>query len=354
MVLEKLKVLLTQTTPQTPEPELSLQELSPQTKEKLSCKLAELRPPQTYTEALKEALNSAIARWQDEPNAPNSLVILASAGEPLESILEEVLLSKKNPSSLSQRWLLSSPSCQVQKRIQQLKAELKEVPERQLVILPRLSQSFLRCIGSLEIINKLGEAVFNHPDSFWLIGCHSWAWQYLIQAKGIQGRFCQTFPLPKLSGEAIKAWLEPVRASMEITQDEEQEYFENLAEISSGLSQVAGELWLRSLGHEKELEKETSPLSLIPLIQQQALLPKLPKLAMSDRYLLYSLALHEQLTIPDLATSLGENSSDILISIQRLQQEGLLQRYQEYFVINPIYYSQLRRDLEQNNFLVEE
>ncbi len=354
MVLEKLKILLTQTTPQTPESELSLQELPPQAKARLSRNLADLSPPQAYVKALQEALDGALSRWQEEPNAPNSLVILVSAGEPLESILATVLSSGQNSSSLAQRWLLSSPSCEAQKRIQQLKAELKEVPEQQLVVLPRLSQGFLRCIGSLEIINKLGEAVFNHPDSFWLIGCHSWAWQYLVQAKGIQGTFCQTFSLPKLSGEEIQAWLKPVRANMEITKDEEEEYFENLAKISLGLSQVAGKLWLRSLGHEQELEKGSDPLSLMPLRQQKALLPKLPRLEMSDRYLLYSLALHEQLTIPDLATSLGENSSDILISIQRLQQEGLLRRYQEYLLIEPIYYSQLRRDLEQNNFLVEE
>jgi biotin operon repressor len=81
-------------------------------------------------------------------------------------------------------------------------------------------------------------------------------------------------------------------------------------------------------------------------------LPKLPNLPWRDRYLLYSLLLHERLTLEELAESLGENSHVMRTYVQELRLAGLIQGNFKALEVNPLYYAQLRLELAQNNFSI--
>ena len=96
---------------------------------------------------------------------------------------------------------------------------------------------------------------------------------------------------------------------------------------------------------------ETKPDSK-SLIAQTPKLPKLPTLESVDRYLLYSLLLHGDLTLSTLAASLGDEEAEVQARVQVLRQQGVIEQRNRVLKINPIYYLQLKRELAANNFII--
>jgi hypothetical protein len=131
----------------------------------------------------------------------------------------------------------------------------------------------------------------------------------------------------------------------------EQECFENLADLSQGISTVAAQVWLRSLsmaesekeksekGDRSETAKNPSKIKLL----KQTTLPDLPDLSKEDLYLLFSLGLHGGMTLQDLALSLAERESKIQGQIQVLWNSGLIWRKGNMLTVNPAHYPKLKK-----------
>lgn len=107
-------------------------------------------------------------------------------------------------------------------------------------------------------------------------------------------------------------------------------------------------------GTEEDREDEPQQPTRPRLKQNVISLPSLPILTTGDRYLLYSILLHGQISVTHLATSLGERESHIQAQAQVLLRAGLINRQQDQIKIDPSYYLSIRADLERNNFLVGE
>ena len=150
----------------------------------------------------------------------------------------------------------------------------------------------------------------------------------------------------------------------------ETNYFRRLADISEGVSVVALQLFMQSLQYQ---EKSQDKLADIPstngkaeadkpkepdpseqqLVATVPKLPSLPALSQSDLYLLYSLMLHGDLTIQTLASSLGDAPQVVTNQVQILRNANIIERKDSVLKINPIYYPQLRKELNRNNFIIE-
>lgn len=358
----------------------------------LSQQIDSLSSPFPYLHTVKSRLSEAIAVWQEEENAPNSLVVLGSPIAPFAQIFKQLLADwqAENPLQFQSLSWSNRPGdhSTIKSQLAEVIASCRDISEQDnstILIIPDLTWCFLRCVDGLDAIEYLQELLFCDRSFFWLIGCNSWTWEYLDIIGNFSDYFQQTLYLPALKDIELKEWLAPVHETLELhfsgnqvkqnnhqeldEQDKcdwesasQQSYYEHLSKISLGLSQVASRLWLLSLGIEEEqsededsedLENKDENESSAQIILQKIVLPDLPTLTKDDRYLLFSLCLHGEMTLSELALSLGEEEIQVQNQFQNLCNSGVIEQRNNFFHINPVYYPQLKRDLSDNNFLVK-
>ncbi|MDY7002535.1 MAG: hypothetical protein SWX82_00810 [Cyanobacteriota bacterium] len=342
----------------------SLQELPSETQAKIQEYLSTISHPQKIIEGIKNSIEEATDRWLYSASSPNSLIILGNPVEPINEFIQEAIKQWQTPQNLPINCLCLPPATNPAERQQQLVEELQKVSvnsrtesQQQLYLIPNLSNCFIRCIGGLDGMNILRDKVAEDKQKFWIIGCHNWAWEYLDKTNQIQADFEQTFSIPNLDGNELKLWLKPaidnLYIDIEEKEDEFQKDFEKLAKISLGLSEVAKELWFICLGCEQQEQKqedEDIESSLLIKIAWQNL-PKQPKISEDDRYVIYSLLLHQQLSLDCLAITLGEEKNLVNSHVRKLKELDLIQENFGLLKINQVYYPQLAADLKQNKFL---
>ncbi len=346
--------------------------------------IASLTPNPVQKSAITDAFKQALARWQQQPEGNNSLVVLSSPVSPLAKVISEFLANLESDN------LIEAKCLSWQARLhdyRQIKSELlssvkttnaitKATPDSyKLIVIPRLEWCFLRCIGGLETIEVLRDLVAGDSSRFWLIGCNSWAWQYLERIYQINAYLTNTVSFPPLKDEQIQEWLHPLMAELnpswkadnewlQIRKKElkaakrrhqeldevakmQEDYYEKLTDIAQGISNVAGDLWWRSLKIEN-IDADKISYSIT-----RPKLPDLPPLIVEDRYLLYSLLFHGGMSLAHLTTSLGKSESIVKSRTQYLLQAGVIGKEQNLLHVNPAYYPRLKSILGNNNFLID-
>ncbi|MDY7014649.1 MAG: ArsR family transcriptional regulator, partial [Cyanobacteriota bacterium] len=189
------------------------------------------------------------------------------------------------------------------------------------------------------------------------------AWNYLDLVCKIAAYYQRHSFLPELNGEQLQTWLTPVIEEIGIDfsplqkQAEEreqesarQEYFERLAAVSGGSSRVAVHLFMRSLVFQPP-EEETDDKEGIVFAKNPSL-PDLPDLSPDAHYLLYSLLLHGDMTLPHLADSLGDDEAAVQHLVQILRSTGTIEKQGERLQATPLHYPRLKNKLDGNNFLM--
>ena len=206
-------------------------------------------------------------------------------------------------------------------------------------------------------------------NRFWIIGAGQVGWQYLNSVCGIEAYCGEVFMLPAIESEDLESWFEPIVKDLNLTFDEPRfdkqilegnvdnktSYFDHLADISKGVATLAVQAFLKSV-HYKEVdseeEKDTEQSSKKVLIATTPNLPSIPDLDSADQYLLYSLLLHGDLTISELAKSLGDLESEVQGRVQLLRREGVIEQQNKVIKINPIHYPRIKQELAGNNFII--
>lgn len=333
-----------------------------------------------YTMALQSTLEQALTAWQEDNDAPNELVILSNPVEPLLKIIQESINNFHAPDGWKIRLISRSTRpenfCNISQVLEtdlgiDTETDLNKdsTDSKELIVIPSLELCFLRQIYGLDGIEYLRELIFKDNSRFWLIGCNNLAWQYLDYVYNICAYFERTITLPGLDGSQMQKWLMPILANANIglTWDvesaEEREaklksYFDRLADVSQGSISVAAELWWRSLSciaeteesSEASAEKDNTANSTVVKLDKIKL-PELPDLTAEDRYLLFSLLLHQKMTLQHLALSLGDPEDMIQFELQKLLTTGVVKRDRPFFKINPAYYPRLQNYLKNNNFI---
>lgn len=329
--------------------------------------------------AIQSALEDALDCWREDRESVNSLVILGSPINEIAPLLVEGIETWDKRDSYAIEWADRSHELEDWMSLsEELRSQLSAKVEEErpsIVVIPDLSQCFLRCVEGLAGIEYLQNLAAQDRSRFWLIGSNDWAWEYLDCVCQTGAYFDQTFSLPPLEEDELKEWLSPVSDDFKVNVGEdsresdesekedgfsekwrsssEQDYFEKLAKVSRGFSSVAAELWLLSLSLiEEELEGKKS-IGISPL-SKQIKLPDLPDLTQAERHCLYALLLQGQISLSHLAVSLDETESFVRARVGVLRRSGLLRTQDGKIHVNPLHFFRLNNSLKNNRFLVGE
>ena len=362
----------TKDSQETQEPERSLIELPTEIRHKLVEAIENLPSNPTETKAIASKVDEAFTTWHDNPsNVNNSIVILGSPITAVTRILTEALENWGEQKQISIQLLpLTARPDDIEsiksKLEHHLKCKSSDNQELEVVILPNLSWYFLRSFEGLAGIDYLRSLLTGGSENrFWIVGAGQVAWEYLNSIYTLEAYCGEVFTLPEIPPEELQAWLEPIVKEFEITfdksrldkqildndKDNKAHYFDILADIFQGVGTFALQGFLQSIRYKEDEEAETKPKSK-SLVAQTPKLPKLPTLESVDRYLLYSLLLHGDLTLSTLAASLGDEEAEVQARVQVLRQQGVIEQRSRVLKVNPIYYPQLKRELAANNFII--
>jgi len=332
--------------------------------------ISQLPHPASRITTIEREVISQLKEWEADQNA-NHLVILGSPLSNLESLIQ---------ASFPQRYLkgveVIYPFSDLRFReqpsqiTQQLKAAIERITQghnsrlfqssqesrTKIIIIPNLEQCFLRCIGGWEGIIWLREHIVHTPDCFWLLGCNHWSWIFLDYVCQINAYLKARVNIPNLSGEELWEWLQPVIESFipEEKDDHSSFFWETLASLSEGESEVAMALWLESIqmSVDEVSQENVEEMTHLKLITPS--LPKLRGLSAEERYVIHSLLLHGIITRSSLALSLGEKRESIQARIQVLLRDNFIQQQNGLLSVSPLYYPEIKQELSQNNFLIGE
>ncbi|MGF1523257.1 MAG: hypothetical protein ACFBSF_13155 [Leptolyngbyaceae cyanobacterium] len=369
--------------------------------------------------------------------ANNSLTILSSPVAAVARVLAESLEDWATQNALTITLLGWTERPMDPDRIQEKMRAVLEPSDsegdcRRVVIIPNLNWCFLRSAEGLDGIDYLRDELLSDCNRFWIIGGGQVSWQYLNSILKLQAHCGEVVELPELSGKQLQNWLMPVIEHLNIQLDKSsiqkrlqelseensqsfferltaqfeevknslkslfrdvkeealslsstatdsnsksqwENYFERLSDLSDGVSNVALQLFIKSISYkttqtpsetkqaatgqdiQKSVEDCTGPKSSSKghLVAKTPQLPTLPELAQSDLYILFSLLVHGDVTLTALADSLGEERQVINDSIQVLRTMSLVEQQGYIFKINPIHYPRLKRHLASNNFIVD-
>ncbi len=355
------------------EPTKSLVELPPSLREKLIAAVNKLPDNPTDTEAIRASIGDSFKQWQDNPNSTNnSIVILTSplmvvsriiieiieAWAEQEQILVNILPWNERPKN---RDLIQ---IELEKYIEQ-KAKKTASKQTEVMVIPNLAWCFLRSMDGLDGIDYLQKMLLHDSSRFWVIATGQITWDYLNSITDIEADCGKVTALEKLESDSLQQWLKPVKSQLQITfadpdlesrildadQNNESIYFKDLASISQGVSVIALQAFLASINYE--IESEDSEEHGV-LKAQSPELPKLPDLDSIDHYILYFLLLHGDITLSALAYSISDRESRIRKRIKFLREEGLVEEQKEILKVNPIYYLNIKQELINNNFVINE
>ncbi|MDJ0597833.1 MAG: helix-turn-helix domain-containing protein [Crocosphaera sp.] len=335
----------------------------------------------TEEKAILEALDNAFDRWLNGLETENnSVVILSSPITTISPLISETIKKWSLQKQLTVKVLpLNARPTNLNNLLSILENFVKNPEENQqnkddsleVLVIPNLDFCFLRSVEGLDVIEYLQSLLCEHSKQrFWVISANQVSWQYLNSVGNIAAFCGEVFVLPKITSEQLQEWVNSIIESFDIgidkfkietklleeteetNQNDWQKYFEVLAYISEGGSLVAAKLFLNSLYQKPDQEEDENNHE--KLLAKFPELPELPFIDFSQQYILYSLLLHGNLTLSDLAESLGDEQSEVTGQVQVLRRQGIVEEHNKILTINPIYYPQLKQKLSSNNFIIGE
>ncbi|VEP12535.1 conserved hypothetical protein [Hyella patelloides LEGE 07179] len=370
----------TKDSQETQEPERSLTELPPETKKQLVDLVQNLPNNPIEQEAISVKLDEAWKRWREDPNnANNSVVILSSPITAVSIIISETMKKWSQQKQIDIKLLpLTARPTEITDIKAKLEHFLKYKSEKEnhdeksveVMVIPNLGWCFLRSLNGLEGIEYLQSLLCQHfQHRFWVIGAGQVGWEYLDLVCNLSAYCGETFVLPEVSPENLQTWLNPIVEQLSVTfdrpridqqllkndKDDQTRYFESLANVAEGVSTIAVQVFLKSIyqqvenddqNEEEQAKSKPNPLAKTPQ------LPNLPSIDSIDRYILYSLLLHNDLTMSALAESLGDGEGEVQGRVQVLRRKGIIEQQNKILKINPIHYPKLKQELDSNNFII--
>lgn len=331
--------------------------------------------------AIADAIEEAFEQWQKDPErANNSVVIL---GSPVTAVSRILATSLEDWAEQKQIPIRLLPLKARPNTLETIKSELEQFfdershraksPQHpsEVVVIPNLSWYFLRSLEGLDGIEYLEFLLCdNIQDRFWIIGANQIAWEYLNLVCHLQAYCGEVVVLPEITAKDLQEWLDPLVNQLELSfaqppikqqlidkdKKAKTDYFERLASVSQGVSSIAVQIFLKSIRSQKETEEKSQSQSQSQadsLIAQTPQLPDLSTLEPVDQYILYSLLLHDRMTISALAMSLGDDESEVQARVRLLHRQGVVERKEKTLIINPLYYPQIKQQLANNNFIIE-
>ncbi|MEM9508419.1 MAG: winged helix-turn-helix domain-containing protein [Cyanobacteria bacterium P01_E01_bin.35] len=364
----------TKDSQETQEPERSLVELPSDLRNQLVEAVENLPNNPADQNIILSKLDELFESWRNDPkNSSNSIVILSSPITAVSKILADTLEEWTKQKDVSLKLLpldarplaINSIKSKLEYHLAQESRENQVGSQLEIVLIPNLSWCFLRSLEGLEGIEYLQSLLCEDTEGrFWIIGGGKVGWEYLNSVCALEAYCGEVITLPKISPEDAQEWFEPVVTQLNIAfeeprldkqlldgdKDNQNSYFKLLTDLAQGVSTIMVQVFLKSICYQETDESAQSEVK--TLIAKTPKLTKLPSLESDDRYLLYSLLLHGDMTIQELAESLGDARAEIQARVEMLRRKGVVEQKEQILKINPIYYPQLKRELASNNFII--
>jgi len=331
---------------------------------------------------LGDRILETISTWQNDPQlVHNSLIVLGDVPENLSAVIKNTLNQQEVKQFLNKIDIeLVTLNLEIEdyhtnlNYFRQLIEQLKLDKEPKIVVIPNLSNYFLRTIEGLQLMEYFFDFYLEDKNKFWIISCHNWLHLFLEKIYSISYYFRDTITIPQLSVEDIKNIFEPTLDTIDCewyhesifnfdlsdTERKEEvekklnkvkeDYFSELTEISKGNLIVAIALFFKSLRYilpEEDQENQTGKLRII-----YPNTPSLPSVSQQERYLLYCVGLHKYIAKADLVEILAEHQTVVNNQINHLLQVELIHYKDGLISLNNMFYFKLHKSLKDNQFYV--
>jgi len=248
-------------------------------------------------------------------------------------------------------------------------------PEASPLVIPKLERRFLRSRDGLHDIRCLLDRLATMERRI-IIGCNSWAWQFLRKSCEIDLIFAQPMTFQAFGKQRLRSWLgtlalDPADGknlcfrSSTTGQDvfgngegetEVSAFMTDLAKRSLGIPWVAWHLWRDSLHVEQDPSEDTDP-SEIDSNQETVWVtdlrsPTLPSRSDQNALLvLHALLIHGGLTQDQIVQTVPLVSyTHVLASLQRV---GLIDKTDGFYACLPAAYPAIRDALNNNGYPVD-
>lgn len=338
-------------------------------------KIESLPPPEDEINQILQAFARSLTDWQTNPSVINHTFVLLrppsfdNYPDLWEKLFERVKQAKLPFYKLN--WTQRpTPISELTKKLRNQIGGAFVVQSPEVLAVPNLSLCFLRHAEGLDGIDFICERMLGDKHRFWIIDVNTICWDYLSAVTALDACCCRPLRPYHLSGEQLQSWLAPLlsefsiefsRNVLQLSQskddqiDLQQQYFETLAQLSDGNRIVAIEIFLRSLECQtQDNERESQESEGIHLQARYPVLPSLPSLDSEDLCLLYSLFLHDKLSLEALEHSLGSHFIQIQPRLQKLRISNVIYCDDNCYQVNAIHYPRLKQSLISNNFMIHQ
>ena len=294
--------------------------------------------------SLYRRLDSAIGRWlTDETQSQKTQIIVyppTDDGRFLKGWAEKHHLD-----------IIVSPNrSSLQKGIP---SALEAVTRQGLVIIPDLQQYFLREIGGLEVVKTLLLAVSNSSYPA-ILGCNSWAWQFLIKAVNAHHLLPTALVPQAYTASQINSWFKrlsrecglPVHSLKSggdiFAGSDPSPEIKQITFRSRGVPWVAWDLWRRSLHARESADSDIVWVSLQP---ERSLVDTDEKACL---LILQSLLIHGRISAEYLARTVPR--FDISTHVSMLERQGWISEIDGQLRVRGDAYPRVRNALASANY----
>jgi hypothetical protein len=240
---------------------------------------------------------------------------------------------------------------------------------KKIIIIENLHHLFLKIVNGLDCQKMLLDVIVHTAKKVFWIGTYTiHSLDYLDKAIHLSDHFVRDIRLQPMSSDHLKEIIfkrnslsgyrvkfEPdedtthLRSFKKLDQDQQQDYlegvyFNNLSKLSNGNISLAQLYWLRSTNHVSD---DTISVGSVEEID----LSFVKDIKVDYLFALYTLLVHDGLTLKDYARVFNLPESDCGKVLIPMLEKGLLIRPKEKFNINPIIFRQVANYLRSRNFI---
>ncbi len=326
------------------------------------------------TKPMDELLN-AYKKWKEGKFAPT--VIIGEKGSGKTTIInrflktkiqnEKVIFLNLHEENKSPREIYLEIEALVIK-----KTDLKDQDEKDrntILIIDGLSRLFSSEInGFIYLIKTMKLITETHSHVFWIVSSHLYSWNYIDKSFNISDYFGYHIKLTDLAADDLKQIIEkrhnisgyrlvyeqPIakksivnhkKLTSESTQHElESAYFKSLTTFNKNNLSQAFLYWLRSTSkveddviYIRQIDEMDS--SFVKAISQHKLI------------ILRNILIHNGVTIESHSKIFGQEVEMGKLYLDQMRDDGLLIKNQDFYLVNPLIYSQIVNELYIQNLL---
>ena len=241
--------------------------------------------------------------------------------------------------------------------------------EKKIIILEDLQNLYLRTMGGQKVLIKLLEIIAaTHRNIFWVGTVTSMALNHLEKVMHISTYFSHHVGLLDLDDEQIrnlintrnnisglKMVFEPSLTDLSnkkyksLSETDQQEYlkkkfFVELTRFAKSNITMALLFWLLST---KEVNEDVVIISTL----KQLDLTFLNTLPIQKTFIFHALVIHDGLSHDQLAQVLSISELDAKLLLLNMEEDGMLRKSNELFMVNPLIYRSVVQLLKNRNFI---